>query len=123
MYLLKQNEKTNDFKIKVRYYLNDLKTITKIDEKLKHTTSSGQPLVTDVFAFELVFRSDADNDGGGGQDVSKYKFVWQCNNLEERNEFLDTLWKLAEQFLNINERPKFVNYTFESEILFDNFFL
>jgi hypothetical protein len=113
--LLKQNEKTNDYKLKVTYYLNDLKTITKLDDKFKQSTSSGQQIVSDVFAFELVFRSDADENGGGkNQDDSKFKFVWQCANVDDRNEFLDTLWKLSEQFLKKADRPKFLNYTFES---------
>lgn len=111
MYLLKRNEKTDDYKLKVTYYLDDLKSITKIDEKIKQTISNGNTVETDVFAFELIFRSDTqETDGTNDQ---KLKFVWQCDKAEERNDFLDTLWKLSEQFLQINDRPKFINYQFE----------
>lgn len=121
MYLLKQNEKTNDYKLKTTYYLNDLRSITKIDDKLRQTTSSGQQIVTDVYAFEFLFRSDNDENNSASASASeaasssKYRFVWQCNKADERNDFLDTLWKLSEQFVKKNERPKFVNYVFESK--------
>lgn len=78
-------------------------------------TSNGQQLIIDVFAFELLFKTD--NEEENYQDESKYKFVWQCGKVEDRNEFLDTLWKLSEQFLKKNEQPKFVNYSFESKSL------
>jgi hypothetical protein len=109
----------------VTYYLNDLKSITKVDDKLKQTTSNGQHVHLDVYAFELLFKNeDATNgDTNGGADDDKFRFVWQCNKPEERNDFLDTLWKLSEQFLKKSERPKFINYHFESEPIFSPFLL
>ncbi|CAF0810499.1 unnamed protein product [Brachionus calyciflorus] len=112
IYLLKLNDKTNDFKLKVTYYLDDIKTITKIDNTIKQTLSNGNSLETNVYAFELLFRCDSDDSLNETTD-QKLKFVWQCNKVEERNDFLDTLWKLSEQFLKASSRPKFINYKFE----------
>lgn len=110
--MLKLNEKTNDFKLKATYYLDEIKSITKIDNKIKQNLSNGSTIDCDVFAFELVFRCDSSDSLNDNTD-QKLKFVWQCNKVEDRNDFLDTLWKLSEQFLKVSSRPKFINYKFE----------
>lgn len=113
--MLKLNEKTNDFKLKATYYLDEIKSITKIDNKIKQNLSNGSTIDCDVFAFELVFRSDSSDSLNDNVD-QKLKFVWQCNKIEDRNDFLDTLWKLSEQFLKVSSRPKFFNYKFERKL-------
>lgn len=113
--MLKLNEKTNDFKLKATYYLDEIKTVTKLDNKIKQSLSNGNSVDTEVFAFELVFRSDSSDSLNDTVD-QKLKFVWQCNKIEDRNDFLDTLWKLSEQFLKVSSRPKFINYKFERTI-------
>ncbi len=104
IYLLKANEKTNDYRLKVTYNLNEIKSLRQIDQTLKQQLLNGNTVETKVYAFEMEF----ENDNG-----ELIKFVWQCEKVEHRNEFLDTLWKLSEQFLKKNERPKFVNYEFK----------
>jgi hypothetical protein len=41
------------------------------------------------------------------------KFVWQCEEAVKRDDFLDTLWKLSENFLKKSDRPRFVDYEFK----------
>ena len=99
------NEKSNDLKLKVTYYLSEISSLTKIDEKVKQQSLNGNIVETDVYAFQMEFENE---------NNELVKLVWQCNKQEDRNDFLDTLWKLSEQFVKVNDRPKFINYEFKS---------
>ncbi len=104
LYLLKSNEKTLELKLKVTYYLSEIKSLTKIDDKLKQQSLNGNQIETEVYAFQMEFENE---------NNELVKFVWQCNRQEDRNDFLDTLWKLSGQFLKASDRPKFINYEFK----------
>ncbi len=107
--MLKQNEKNHELKLKVTWDLKEIKSITQIDENSSNKNSK------DVFLFEIIFKSDNEyhND--------HRKFIWECDKQQDRSDFLNTLWKLSEEFLKVSDQPKFINYQFESEyIIFIN---
>ena len=99
--------------MKIHWNLNEVKTITKLDEKSKQVTSTGSEVNKIMSTIELTFKSDSDTKSEASGEEQR-KLIWMCDNQQERNEFLDTLWKLSEQFVKEKERPKFINYTFES---------
>ena len=94
---MKLDEKTNDLKLKSTWQLGELKTIISLD----HNAASSQP----SFLIEFETRN-ADEQG---------KYVWKCEGLDERKEFLTTLWKLADQFIQSSERPEFRNFQYQSK--------
>ena len=114
--MLKFKEKTNEFLLKIHWNLNEVKSITKSDEHAKQTTSTGSTVDKLMSTMELTFKSDmeASHEVNSNENQENRKLVWLCDNQQERNDFLDTLWKLAEQFLKVKDRPKFINYQFES---------
>ena len=123
IYLLKLNEKSNEYKLKVTWNLIELKSIAKVDEKLKQKSSTGAESVRSVHAVELSFKVENDTDSlnrsnDGNDDHDNRKIVWCCDNEQERNDFIDCLWKLSEQFLKTKDRPKFINYQFASKFYF-----
>ena len=118
IYLLKFKEKSNDFVLKIHWELREIKSIAKLDEKLKQTTSTGSTINTTMSTMEFTFKSDL-NMGDDTDGDDQRKLEWLCENPQERNDFLDTLWKLSEQFLTIKDKPKFVNYQFESKLKFE----
>ena len=63
-----------------------------------------------VFAFELIFKSDLANP-----NESNSRYVWKCESETERNNFVNTLFKLSEEFLKQSDRPKFNNFNFEGK--------
>ena len=107
VYLLKKSSEKGQqeasYKLKVTYQLSEVKSLRRIDERLKQQLSSGATVETEAFAFEMEFENEADE---------LVKFVWQCETCEARDQFLDELWKLSEQFVKTQERPKFFNYEF-----------
>lgn len=121
IYLLKLNEKSNEYKLKITWNLIELKSIAKVDEKLKQKSSTGAESVRNTHSVELAFKVENDTDSlnksnDGNDDVDQRKLVWCCDNEQERNGFIDCLWKLSEQFLKTKDRPKFINYHFESKL-------
>jgi hypothetical protein len=112
IYLIKVNEKTQDFKLKLTWNLNEIKTITKLD--YKQSQSAKQQQVHDshhddvLHGLELLLKNETNSD-------EKKKYMYQCEKQFDRDEFLDSMWKLSEQFLKSNDRPKFVNYSFENK--------
>ncbi len=102
--------------LKITWNLNEINTIAKLDDKLKQTTSTGSTVNTTMSTVELTFKNDMGMmDNEANNDGDQRKLVWLCENLNDRNEFLDTLWKLSDQYLKVKERPKFLNYQFESK--------
>jgi len=83
VYLVKSNDKVNEIKLKLTWHLNELKTVTQSKDNCQ---------------FEVQFYDNT-------------KSLYQCETLKDRDEFLETLWKLSEEFLKQIERPKFVNVT------------
>ena len=99
---MKMDDKTNEFKLKATWQLGELRTITSLD----HNAASSQP----SFLIELEASSD-----------QMSKFTWKFEGKEERQEFLTTLWKLGDQFLQSYERPEFRNFEDQGEYS-DSFF-
>ena len=100
-------EKTNDIKLKLTWHLNEMKTITCLDENQK--TSSGP---SSIYAFELIFKSDLNSSENNN------RYVWRCDTEQDRNQFLNTLWKLSDEFLKASDRTKFNNFNIQSKNLF-----
>ncbi len=112
IYLIKVNEKTQDFKLKLTWNLNEIKTITKLDYKQSSSAKMQQQAHhshnDDVLhGLELLLKSESNDE--------KKKYIYQCDKQFDRDEFLDSMWKLSEQFLKSSDRPKFVNYSFENK--------
>ena len=129
IYLIKVNDKTQEFKLKLSWHLNEVKSVRKIDDKARQpnassTTTSGASKQTnesssaastsaqDFAVFELSFL-DVDPSGNASANELR-KYLWLCDSQRDRDTFLDTLWKLSEQFLKTTDRPKFINYQIES---------
>ena len=93
---MKLDEKTNEFKLKATWQLGELRTITSLD----HNAASSQP----SYLVEL--------EASGDQVI---KYTWKFEGNEERQEFLTTLWKLGDQFLQSSQRPQFRNFQYQSE--------
>ena len=110
--MLKFKEKTNDFVLKINWNLSEINSIAKLDDKLKQTTSTGNTVNNNMPTVELTFKNDLNMSSN---DEDQRKLVWLCENQQERNDFLDTIWKLSEQYLKIKEKPKFLNYQFGSK--------
>jgi hypothetical protein len=90
------NDKTKELKLKVSWDLTEIRSITLNDIQ--------QPGIDfTVYAFEICLSSEV-------------KYIWQCENKITRNDFLNTLWKLSEQYVRENEKPKFYNYKFENKL-------
>lgn len=117
IYLLKLNEKTGDYKLKVTYNLSQIKSLRQMDERFKQQLASGKTVESEAHAFEMEFDADSMSNGGSSANSdSSFKFIWQCNSAEDRDNLLATLWKLAEQFLKANERPKFINFKLKGKL-------
>jgi hypothetical protein len=114
IYLVKLNEKTNDFKLKLTWNLSEVKTVTKLDESAKYKNSNGQFAVNELHVFELGFASDTVNSNSSSNPNELRRYLWLCDKLQDREDFLSTLWKLSEQFLKSSDRPKFINWQFDS---------
>lgn len=82
----------SEIKLKLTWGLGELKTITKSIDNCQ---------------FEVVSRSDG------------LKALYQCETIQDRNNFLDTLWKLSDQYVKSIDRPKFINYQFKGNELQD----
>lgn len=113
--MLKFKEKTNDFVLKIHWNLNEINSIAKLDDKLKQTSSTGSTVNNSMPTIELTFKNDLNMSNNEANNDEQRKLVWLCENQQERNDFLDTLWKLSDQYLKIKEKPKFLNYQFESK--------
>ena len=96
------NEKTNDLKVKLTLNLNEMKQLSQ-PEIVQHNSSS------DNLVFEMCLQNESSE---------QRKFVWLCEKQQDREDFLNTLWKLSEEFLKASDRPKFVNFQFESKYYF-----
>jgi hypothetical protein len=113
IYLIKTNDKTNELKLKATWYLKEVRAVTQLDDAGSLSTNSKSALATSsekIIAFELKF-----GDTGAGDEQKR--FVWQCDKQQDRYDFLNTMWKLSEQFLRTSERPKFVNCELENKPL------
>ncbi len=117
IYLVKLNEKTNDFKLKLTWSLSEIKTVTKLDESAKYKNANGQIAVNELHVFELGFANDAVNSSASTNQNELRKYLWLCDKLQDREDFLSTLWKLSEQFLKSSDRPKFINWQFDSSYI------
>jgi hypothetical protein len=89
VYLVKSNEKINELKLKLTWRLNELRTVTQSKDNCQ---------------FEVVFAADPPG-----------RSLYQCESLSDRDEFLNTMWKLSEEFLKQVDRPRFVNLTRSEE--------
>lgn len=92
--------------------MNEIKTITKLDYKQSSSAKQQQPHHShnndDVLhGLELLLKNETNDE--------KKKYMYQCEKQFDRDEFLDSMWKLSEQFLKSSDRPKFVNYSFENK--------
>lgn len=88
------------------WLLNEIKSITCLKENFKSSSGS----TTLVYALELIFRNDTNN-----QTDANSRYVWKCENETDRNKFVNTLFKLAEEYLKASDRPKFNNFNFEGK--------
>ena len=106
------NDKTSEIKSRLTWRLNEIKQISQAPIDSNETNKPSQQIGAnnDNLVFEMLLKNETSE---------QKKLVWLCDKQSDREDFLSTLWKLSEEFLKSTDRPKFLNFQFQSKQTFN----